>query len=254
MPPPLALQPHSLVGQGIDSGKSILALPSPVIKTLRGEANGYPGVKHSPSGLSPLFAEFDSGFGTSPYPASSASSSCFEGDGTHARALPTPPQSPSPCHPSAQQGVEKPVTFNETFMSSLDPDFSFGSVDLALGALEEESIPTAAQEALSKHSLSPLFLEAYSIGDELGSGGFGFVCSAWSRIEKREVAVKFIYKDRLHQKAVVQDWQDGSDCQRRENLRLVPMEAAILQFVNHPGIIKFKALFEDDVFFYLVSL
>ncbi|KAG7562552.1 hypothetical protein FFLO_02026 [Filobasidium floriforme] len=120
---------------------------------------------------------------------------------------------------------------------------------------------SVAQKVLAEHPLDPGFLELYEIRDELGSGGFGFVCSAWSRVENVEVAVKFIYKNKLHQRAVVKDWHRREsapgilhrDRGGASGYRLIPMEAAILQFVQHPGIVNFKGLFEDSTFFYLIQ-
>jgi len=49
--------------------------------------------------------------------------------------------------------------------------------------------------------LNPEFVKRYEVHDELGSGGFGFVCSAvqtgHGNILGKEVAVKFIFKDRI---------------------------------------------------------
>lgn len=102
-----------------------------------------------------------------------------------------------------------------------------------------------AAKHLSNWILPQPFTEAYDIRDELGSGGFGFVCSAimtgrgneWGR----EVAVKFIFKEKLQnsQDALVED---------------EPMESWVLRHCDHPNIIAWLDLFEDEKYFILVRI
>lgn len=103
---------------------------------------------------------------------------------------------------------------------------------------------TVAAKHLEDHILPTEFIHRYILADELGSGGFGFVCSANMTGNDnefgREVAVKFIFKERLEntKDALV----EGE-----------PMESWVLRGCDHPNIIAWVDLFEDDKFFILVS-
>ena len=83
----------------------------------------------------------------------------------------------------------------------------------------------------------------YKLGDELGAGGYGFVLTALHRLELREVAVKFIIKAKVPEHAWMED----------KSARRVPTEALLLGLLNHPNIVKCMDLFEDELYFYLVS-
>ncbi|KAF8999905.1 hypothetical protein BGZ52_010356, partial [Haplosporangium bisporale] len=48
---------------------------------------------------------------------------------------------------------------------------------------------TVSARHLKHHPLVPEFVKEYTMGDELGSGGFGFVVSATRNSDQREVAV-----------------------------------------------------------------
>lgn len=89
--------------------------------------------------------------------------------------------------------------------------------------------------------LHPEFAAKYTIIDEIGNGGFGFVCVALNR-EGIEVAVKFIFKDRRPGRPLVDMMGDE------------PTECFLLRHLSHPNIIGFRDYYEDDAFFYLVSL
>lgn len=90
--------------------------------------------------------------------------------------------------------------------------------------------------------LNPEFAQRYVVGDELGSGGFGFVVSAKRTLDGREVAVKFIHKD----KVPVHGWiQDG-------RLGYIPMEIYVIKNFSHPGMIAYLDMYDDFKFFYLV--
>ncbi|EKM54284.1 uncharacterized protein PHACADRAFT_258031 [Phanerochaete carnosa HHB-10118-sp] len=93
------------------------------------------------------------------------------------------------------------------------------------------------------HSLNPFFVTSYELGDELGAGGYGFVMTARHRTEEYEVAVKFIIKDKVPEHA----WWDD------EMLGRVPTEVMIMSLVDHENIVRCLDLFEDDLYFYLVS-
>jgi hypothetical protein len=93
------------------------------------------------------------------------------------------------------------------------------------------------------HYLTPEFVQWYHLGDELGAGGYGFVMTAIHRLERREVAVKFIIKAKVPEHAWMED----------KAARRVPTEALLLGLLDHPNIVKCLDLFEDDLYFYLVS-
>ncbi len=93
------------------------------------------------------------------------------------------------------------------------------------------------------HFLTPEFVQWYHLGDELGAGGYGFVMTAIHRLELREVAVKFIIKAKVPEHAWMED----------KSARRVPTEALLLGLLDHPNIVKCVDLFEDELYFYLVS-
>ena len=93
------------------------------------------------------------------------------------------------------------------------------------------------------HFLNPEFVQWYHLGDELGAGGYGFVMTAIHRLELREVAVKFIIKAKVPEHAWMED----------KAARRVPTEALLLGLLDHPNIVKCLDLFEDELYFYLVS-
>jgi PAS domain-containing serine/threonine kinase len=93
------------------------------------------------------------------------------------------------------------------------------------------------------HHLNSEFVRWYQLGDELGAGGYGFVLTAVHRLERREVAVKFIIKAKVPAHAWMEDKSE----------RRVPTEALLLGLLTHPNIVNCIDLFEDDLYFYLVS-
>ena len=95
----------------------------------------------------------------------------------------------------------------------------------------------------AEHTLNPFFVTAYELGDELGAGGYGFVMTARHRTEGYEVAVKFIIKVKVPEHA----WWDD------EMLGRVPTEVMIMSLVDHDNIVKCLDLYEDELYFYLVS-
>ena len=94
-----------------------------------------------------------------------------------------------------------------------------------------------------EHVLNPFFVQHYHLEDELGAGGYGFVMTARQRAHGHEVAVKFIIKDKVPDHAW---WED-------DTYGRVPTEVMLLSLVNHENIVKCLDLFEDEVYFYLVS-
>ncbi|ORY33776.1 kinase-like domain-containing protein [Naematelia encephala] len=111
-------------------------------------------------------------------------------------------------------------------------------------SLAAEQHSEIAARYLHGHTLDSIFLAEYQLRDELGSGGFGFVCSAVQtgvgNVAGIEVAVKFIFKNRINE----HDYTEVNG---------EPVESYVLRECDHPGIIRFLALFEDDQFFYLVQ-
>ncbi|KAF9918091.1 hypothetical protein FBU30_000376 [Linnemannia zychae] len=101
---------------------------------------------------------------------------------------------------------------------------------------------TVSAKHLQHHTLQPEFISEYTLGDELGSGGFGFVVSATRKSDRKEVAVKFIFRD----KVPVHGWAKDPE------LGLIPMEVYVLRNVQHPNIISFLNVYQDFKFFYLV--
>lgn len=101
---------------------------------------------------------------------------------------------------------------------------------------------TVSARHLADYELHPRFASSYTLGDELGSGGFGFVVAAKRNIDGLPVAVKFIFKDKVPAHGWVRD----------PKLGVIPMEAFVLKVVDHPGVVKFIDLFDDRNFFYLV--
>ena len=93
------------------------------------------------------------------------------------------------------------------------------------------------------HRLLEVFVQNYLLGDELGSGGYGFVMTAIDRRENVEVAVKFIVKEKVPEQAWVENDTYGR----------IPIEVLVLHLIEHENIVKCLEFFEDDLFFYLVS-
>ncbi|KAJ3016831.1 UNVERIFIED_CONTAM: hypothetical protein HDU68_012006 [Siphonaria sp. JEL0065] len=79
--------------------------------------------------------------------------------------------------------------------------------------------------------LSAEFTKNYKLGEVLGDGAFGFVMTATSFKDNKEVAVKFITRDKIPRELWV---KDPSNPKER-----IPIEIAILQEINHPNIIKY---------------
>ncbi|KAI9232785.1 MAG: kinase-like domain-containing protein [Podila humilis] len=101
---------------------------------------------------------------------------------------------------------------------------------------------TVSARHLQHHALQDEFINEYTLGDELGSGGFGFVVSATRNSDHKEVAVKFIFRD----KVPVHGWAKDPE------LGIIPMEIYVLRNVQHPNIIGFLNVYQDFKYFYLV--
>lgn len=101
---------------------------------------------------------------------------------------------------------------------------------------------TVAARSLMHHPLHPGFVGKYSLGEELGSGGFGFVVSATERHTGIERAVKFIFRHKVPAHSWVRDPEIGP----------VPMEVYVLKHVRHENVVNFVDFYQDDAFIYLV--
>ncbi|KAJ3189084.1 hypothetical protein HK101_008939 [Irineochytrium annulatum] len=87
------------------------------------------------------------------------------------------------------------------------------------------------------------FARRYQLGPCLGSGGFGFVCSAVRLSDNVEVAVKFIQREKVPATAWARD----------EVLGVVPLEVYLLRRINHANIIRYLDYFPDAVHVILVT-
>ncbi|KAF9135413.1 hypothetical protein BGX30_011562, partial [Mortierella sp. GBA39] len=107
---------------------------------------------------------------------------------------------------------------------------------------EATSKMTVSARHLQHHALVPEFVSEYTLGDELGSGGFSFVVSATRNSDQKEVAVKFIFRE----KVPVHGWAWDPE------LGVIPMEIYVLRNVAHANIIGFMNVYQDHKYFYLV--
>ncbi|MCO5566138.1 hypothetical protein L7F22_019814 [Adiantum nelumboides] len=106
-----------------------------------------------------------------------------------------------------------------------------------------EPVPrTVSARHLANRTLHPVFARNYALGDELGSGGFGFVVGATRISDGLPVAVKFIWKEKVPSHGWVRDDKFGA----------IPMEAFVLKVIDSPFVVKFVDLFADGEFFYLI--
>ncbi|KAJ3301086.1 hypothetical protein HDU76_005848, partial [Blyttiomyces sp. JEL0837] len=119
------------------------------------------------------------------------------------------------------------------------------------------NIVAPEDESKSRHSevvaltqgrrrLSARFTENYELGELLGDGAFGFVMTARRRKDAREVAVKFIVREKITPEVWVNDITHPN--------RKIPNEIHILRQLDHPGIIKYiDHLFEGDKYILLIT-
>ncbi|KAJ6475363.1 kinase-like domain-containing protein [Mycena vitilis] len=94
-----------------------------------------------------------------------------------------------------------------------------------------------------EHELNPYFVRDYSLEDELGSGGYGFVMTAIHCLTGTEVAVKFILKEKVPDHS----WMEDS------TFRRLPTEVMLLRVIDHENIVKCLGLYEDPLYYYLVQ-
>ncbi|KAK4050650.1 hypothetical protein OIV83_003376 [Microbotryomycetes sp. JL201] len=114
---------------------------------------------------------------------------------------------------------------------------------------------TVSGRALTNYDLHPMFRAQFSIQEELGSGGFGFVVRAVRVSDDLSVAVKFIERAKIPSHGWVKSrhWGDAPGLYPlSDGFRVVPLEAFVLRSIKHKGVVGFIDLFEDDKYFYLV--
>ncbi|GAA5940085.1 hypothetical protein JCM3775_003275 [Rhodotorula graminis] len=129
-----------------------------------------------------------------------------------------------------------------------------GGVELPHSPSPPPRPATISARALQFHALHPLFASTYSLCEELGSGGFGFVVRAERTHDGASVAVKFIERAKIpsHGWVKSRSWGDTPGLTQPSGPKLVPMEAFVLRSIRHEGVVAFIDLFEDDKYFYLV--
>jgi serine/threonine protein kinase len=115
-------------------------------------------------------------------------------------------------------------------------------VTLPPPVIKQQNKLTVSARLLMNHTLNKEFTSKYILGQELGSGGFGFVVAAYERSTGIERAVKFIIKKKVPSNAWVNDSQMGP----------IPMEIYTLKHVRHENIIQYFDSYQDEVYFYLV--
>jgi len=108
--------------------------------------------------------------------------------------------------------------------------------------LNEKLRKCSSFKYLYNHRLNSEFLSKYELQDELGCGGFGFVLLAKDLHSNKNVAVKFIFKNKIPKSAWVPDEKEG----------FIPMECFIMKKVNHPNIVKYLDSYSDSKLFYIV--
>ena len=92
------------------------------------------------------------------------------------------------------------------------------------------------------HRLNERFARSYTLREEIGNGGYGFVMVASRQDSPVDVAVKFIIRKKIPLHGWVQDSKLGRQ----------PTEIWLLSRIQHPNIADFLEYFEDDVYYYLV--
>ncbi|KAI8814545.1 kinase-like domain-containing protein [Cladochytrium replicatum] len=94
-----------------------------------------------------------------------------------------------------------------------------------------------------KKTLSKSFCSRYRIGDLLGDGAFGFVLTATRLADRKEVAVKFIIRQKVPRELWVNDDLSGK----------VPLEIQILMSLDHPNIIKYLEHIHEKDYILLIT-
>lgn len=162
----------------------------------------------------------------------------------------------SPKRPSIQSPpVSIDYSQESPFTSHRFSHYDFSSYDLPAKASSFHLLPQIPSAPFTydarrhspqfpiHHQLNRHFVINYQLEDELGSGGYGFVMTAQHRTERHEVAVKFIIKEKVPDYAWMED----------ETFGRLPTEVLLLACIEHENIVKCLDLYEDPLYFYLVS-
>ncbi|KAJ3071056.1 hypothetical protein HDU98_005878 [Podochytrium sp. JEL0797] len=96
---------------------------------------------------------------------------------------------------------------------------------------EQERVADVVGFLNGSKTLSSRFTDNFKLGELLGEGAFGFVMTATELKSGREVAVKFIARNKISRDLWVKNPSNPSE--------LIPVEIAVLQQVNHPNIIQY---------------
>ncbi|KAI5477243.1 serine/threonine protein kinase [Pseudohyphozyma bogoriensis] len=157
---------------------------------------------------------------------------------------------PAPIKTTHLLTVDAPLT------PPLTPPYTNGGQPLPSPV--EPYFPTQSARLLYNYPLHPAFDASYTLAEELGCGGFGFVVRANRNVDGLSVAVKFIERAKIpaHGWAVARDWRGSTRGLRAPTEprggRRIPMEAYVLAGLRLEGVVAFIELFEDDRYFYLV--
>ena len=103
--------------------------------------------------------------------------------------------------------------------------------------LDKSDLKIGPSSFISKRNFK--LREHYSLGDKLGSGAYGFVRAATSRLTGQRRAVKTIEKQ-----SIVKDAKDEAK---------FFAEVDILRKIDHPNIVRLYEFFEDDKYYHLVT-
>jgi serine/threonine protein kinase len=83
----------------------------------------------------------------------------------------------------------------------------------------------------------PTLTSNYTLQHPLGEGASGFVLFGTRKTDQADVAIKFLFKDRV---------PAGSGWKKDRGLgKLVPTEVFVLRRLTHENIVKFYDVFED---------
>jgi len=146
--------------------------------------------------------------------------------------------------PNMYQGQNQEIKFiNQNYLEENKPKIQSNQrQDYQNPFLNEKLRKCNSYKFLYNHKLNAEFLSKYELQDELGCGGFGFVLLAKDLSNNKNVAVKFIFKNKIPKSAWVPDEKEG----------LIPMECYIMKKVNHPNIVKYIDSYSDSKLYYIV--
>ena len=193
----------------------------------------------------------------------SSSSPAISSSGLHRSGLAGPPTHLAPINTSNLLFATAPLT------PPLTPPFSSihlaNTLDHALSPSASSGQsgpppshpPTLSASILLGYSLHPLFDATYTIHEELGCGGFGFVVRASIDSTGESVAVKFIERSKIPADSWVLSRSfkpaSGVEPSGPDGQRLLPLEAYVLGSIKQiNGVVRYIDLYEDETYFYLV--